>query len=73
MLEVYPEKVAKLSPEGFARITSTLDFGLRHQVWARQLVIRISYFHVTGSPLFEGVLYLHNFLEFVYNSRVALV
>ena len=32
MLEVYPEKVAKLSPEGFARITITLDFGLRHQV-----------------------------------------
>ncbi|KAG0575366.1 hypothetical protein KC19_VG340300 [Ceratodon purpureus] len=31
MLEVYPEKVAKLSPEGFARITSTLDFGMRHQ------------------------------------------
>ncbi|CAM6129712.1 unnamed protein product [Calypogeia fissa] len=31
MLEVYPEKVAKLSPEGFGRIVDTLDFGLRHQ------------------------------------------
>ncbi|XP_024397828.2 uncharacterized protein [Physcomitrium patens] len=31
MLEVYPEKVAKLSPEGFARISATLEFGLRHQ------------------------------------------
>jgi hypothetical protein len=31
MLEVYPEKVAKLPPEGFARITSSLDFGLGHQ------------------------------------------
>lgn len=32
MLEVYPEKVAKLSPDGFARIVGTLDFGLQHQV-----------------------------------------
>lgn len=32
MLEVYPEKVAKLSTEGFGRIVGTLDFGLRHQV-----------------------------------------
>ncbi|KAJ7517651.1 hypothetical protein O6H91_21G033100 [Diphasiastrum complanatum] len=31
LLEVYPEKVAKLSPEGFSCIVSTLDFGLRHQ------------------------------------------
>ncbi|BBN15665.1 exportin-4 [Marchantia polymorpha subsp. ruderalis] len=31
MLEVYPEKVAKLSTEGFGRIVGTLDFGLRHQ------------------------------------------
>ncbi|KAG6541019.1 hypothetical protein Mapa_017592 [Marchantia paleacea] len=31
MLEVYPEKVAKLSSEGFGRIVGTLDFGLRHQ------------------------------------------
>jgi hypothetical protein len=32
MLEVYPEKVAKLSPDGFSRIVGTLDFGLHHQV-----------------------------------------
>jgi len=31
MLEVYPEKVAKLSPDGFSRIVGTLDFGLHHQ------------------------------------------
>eukprot|EP01018_Ginkgo_biloba_P030182 Gb_04408 [translate_table: standard] len=31
MLEVYPEKVAKLSPEAFAHIVGTLNFGLRHQ------------------------------------------
>lgn len=31
MLEVYPEKVAKLAPDAFAQIVGTLDFGLRHQ------------------------------------------
>ncbi|KAL3681977.1 hypothetical protein R1sor_024933 [Riccia sorocarpa] len=31
MLEVYPEKVARLSADGFGRIVGTLDFGLRHQ------------------------------------------
>lgn len=31
MLEVYPEKIAKLSKEGFGQIVSTLDYGLRHQ------------------------------------------
>lgn len=31
MLEVYPEKIAKLSKEGFDSIMGTLEFGLRHQ------------------------------------------
>ncbi|KAL2619846.1 hypothetical protein R1flu_000051 [Riccia fluitans] len=31
MLEVYPEKVARLSADGFGQIVGTLDFGLRHQ------------------------------------------
>eukprot|EP00249_Psilotum_nudum_P010588 c22631_g1_i2 orf=152-3370(+) len=31
MLEVYPEKIAKLSTEAFGHIVGTLDFGLRHQ------------------------------------------
>ncbi|EFJ35002.1 hypothetical protein SELMODRAFT_406082 [Selaginella moellendorffii] len=31
MLEVYPEKVAKISPEGFSQILGTLEFGLRQQ------------------------------------------
>jgi hypothetical protein len=43
MLEVYPEKVAKLSQEGFGRIVDTLDFGLRHQVMVL-LVSRVSDF-----------------------------
>lgn len=31
MLEVYPEKVAKLNAEAFAHIVGTLDFGIKHQ------------------------------------------
>lgn len=31
MLEVYPEKVARLNKEAFAHIIGTLDFGIRHQ------------------------------------------
>ncbi|KAJ3682348.1 hypothetical protein LUZ60_014921 [Juncus effusus] len=31
MLEVYPEKVARLNKDAFSRIIATLDFGLRHQ------------------------------------------
>ncbi|KAI5070172.1 hypothetical protein GOP47_0014515 [Adiantum capillus-veneris] len=31
MLEVYPEKIAKLSKEGFGQVVGALQFGLRHQ------------------------------------------
>ncbi|XP_077228967.1 exportin-4 protein isoform X3 [Tasmannia lanceolata] len=31
LLEVYPEKVARLNAEAFAHIVGTLDFGIRHQ------------------------------------------
>ncbi|KAG9445689.1 hypothetical protein H6P81_011817 [Aristolochia fimbriata] len=31
LLEVYPEKVVQLSPEAFAHVIGTLDFGIRHQ------------------------------------------
>eukprot|EP00250_Pteridium_aquilinum_P028115 c36611_g1_i1 orf=157-3681(+) len=31
MLEVYPEKIAKLSKEGFSQVVGALNFGLRHQ------------------------------------------
>ncbi|MCO5598035.1 hypothetical protein L7F22_052124 [Adiantum nelumboides] len=31
MLEVYPEKIARLSKEGFSQVVGALSFGLRHQ------------------------------------------
>jgi len=31
LLEVYPEKVAHLNSDAFARIIGSLDFGLRNQ------------------------------------------
>ncbi|GLJ30839.1 hypothetical protein SUGI_0612650 [Cryptomeria japonica] len=50
MLEVYPEKVAKLAPDAFAQIVGTLDFGLRHQDIE---VVRMSLIAINAIALYQ--------------------